>query len=294
VFFHGTASSPEVTDCTFTENSALEGGGAIACDAASNSHLSVVRCTFIDNEATGFGGGAIEYYPVTIGDLVVAYCTFSANSAATGAGILCRSEAHAVVDNTILAFGVGGEGIACSGIATATLACCDVYGNEGGDWTGCIENQFPGNGNFHEDPLFCGAQNPESPYSLHSTSSLASPYGPCGPIGAWPVGCGDLSEVHGQAPSQASWRLAPPQPNPFTRETRLVLDPWPDAPLSIRVYDSAGRCVRTLPDDCRSGGVRVVSWDGMDDRGMIQRSGIYFVRIQAAGAATERSVLLLR
>jgi len=33
--------------------------------------------------------------------------------------------------------------------------CCDIYGNEGGDWTGRIADQDSTVGNFSADPLFC-------------------------------------------------------------------------------------------------------------------------------------------
>ena len=31
---------------------------------------------------------------------------------------------------------------------------CDVYGNEGGDWTDCIADQLGQDGNISADPLF--------------------------------------------------------------------------------------------------------------------------------------------
>ena len=72
------------------------------------------------------------------------------------------------------------------------VSCTDIHGNEGGDWTGFIADQYPENGNLCEAPLFC---NP----TLHDFSIAAeSPCAPfsepnpeCDLIGAWPVGCGE-------------------------------------------------------------------------------------------------------
>jgi hypothetical protein len=56
--------------------------------------------------------------------------------------------------NTIVAFSISGLGVACDG-GEPTLMCCDVYGNEDGDWVGCLEGQLGVDGNIGEDPLLC-------------------------------------------------------------------------------------------------------------------------------------------
>jgi hypothetical protein len=95
------------------------------------------------------------------------------------------------LENTIIAFNDLGEAILCAdGNSSAHLTCCDLYGNEGGDWVGYIEDQYGINGNISEDPLFC---DPESgDFTLHEDSPCA-PFTPpneeCDLIGAWPVGC---------------------------------------------------------------------------------------------------------
>jgi hypothetical protein len=62
------------------------------------------------------------------------------------------------------------------------LTCCDVYGNEGGDWVGCIADQYGIDGNISEDPFFCEG-------SLYLSSDSPCLYGPCGQIGAHGQGC---------------------------------------------------------------------------------------------------------
>jgi hypothetical protein len=83
------------------------------------------------------------------------------------------------------AIGFGGSG------TTAVLTCCDLYGNEGGDWVGPISGQYGIDGNICEDPLFCDPTNMD--FTLHADSPCA-PFTPpnpeCDLIGAWPVGCG--------------------------------------------------------------------------------------------------------
>jgi hypothetical protein len=68
-----------------------------------------------------------------------------------------------------------------------TLECCDIFGNEGGDYVGSITDLLGVDGNISVDPLFCDASGLD--FRLHSDSPCA-PDGECGLIGALPVGCG--------------------------------------------------------------------------------------------------------
>jgi hypothetical protein len=71
-----------------------------------------------------------------------------------------------------------------------SLSRCGVFGNDGGDWIGCIAGQGTINDNFSEDPLFCGEDNPDEPFTLHSDSPCASENNPaCGLVGARRAGC---------------------------------------------------------------------------------------------------------
>jgi hypothetical protein len=76
-----------------------------------------------------------------------------------------------------------------------------VYGNAGGDWVGCIEDQYGINGNISEDPLFC---DPETGDFRLQEGSPCGPFSPpneeCDLIGAWPVGCGPPT-----ATQQTTW-----------------------------------------------------------------------------------------
>jgi hypothetical protein len=96
-------------------------------------------------------------------------------------------------ERTIVAFSVSGQGVYTD---DATLVCCDIYGNAGGDWVQYIASQYGANGNICEDPLFCDPENLD--FTLHADSPCA-PFTPpnpeCDLIGAWPVGCGSTPTV---------------------------------------------------------------------------------------------------
>lgn len=60
------------------------------------------------------------------------------------------------VSNTIISSGSGGLPVECYFTGSIpTLTCCDIVGNAGGDWVGCIADQRGTDGNISADPLFC-------------------------------------------------------------------------------------------------------------------------------------------
>jgi flagellar hook assembly protein FlgD len=62
----------------------------------------------------------------------------------------------------------------------------------------------------------------------------------------------------------------------------------------VRVFDSAGRVVRTLVDRDEAAGFRECAWDGRDERGRPVASGVYFLRAETGDSVVERRAVLLR
>ena len=89
-------------------------------------------------------------------------------------------------------------------------------------------------------------------------------------------------------------RLLRNYPNPFNPVTRIqfVLDR--NTQVSLRVFDVQGRVARTILDSYLTAGLRVVSWDGHDDRGRPLPSGTYFLRLQGGGSYLTRTVNLVK
>jgi hypothetical protein len=123
----------------------------------------------------------------------ISECTFFGNAASdAGGGIAAYNVAEPTIENTIISFSTDGEAVYCT--STPALVCCDMFGNEGGDWVGCIADQFDVNDNFSEDPLFC---NPNAgDFSIGANSPCAPENNPaCGLVGALPVGCDEPTAV---------------------------------------------------------------------------------------------------
>ncbi|MCK4511407.1 T9SS type A sorting domain-containing protein, partial [bacterium] len=183
----GMYGSSVFTNVTFRGNTAgsLNGGGL----ATGNATLT--GCVFLENTAGLSDGSAIDCGGAT----TFSNCTFSSNY--SGSAVLISSSASdVVIENTIIAFG-SGRAVECWGEDAPTVSCCDIYGNSGGDWDGCIADQYGINGNISEDPLFCGQSG--GVLTLRSDSPCAAGNSPgCGQIGAHGVGCaGEMPFITG-------------------------------------------------------------------------------------------------
>ncbi|MFC1572942.1 right-handed parallel beta-helix repeat-containing protein, partial [Candidatus Eisenbacteria bacterium] len=177
-------SRPQFHDCVFSGNTAPEGGGVYANLVPSNYEMT--NCLFEDNTATD-GGGAICFEESSA---LLRNFTLSDNSASSGGGIKITDNSSITVYHSIVAFNTQGGAVQCDGTSSATLHCCDVHGNVGGDWEDCIALYAPPvSSNIDLDPLFCGDDNPNDPYSLGESSPCAPGASACDRIGARGVGC---------------------------------------------------------------------------------------------------------
>lgn len=135
--------------------------------------------------------------------MALVQCTFYNNHSPEGSAISLRGSCYGPVriENTIIAFNTGSEAIECDGgMDVAILSCCDIYGNTGGDWVGCLADQLGVNGNIQLDPLFCDAAAGDLRLRADSPCAPYSPQNPdCDRAGAWPVGCG------GTATRETTW-----------------------------------------------------------------------------------------
>ncbi len=89
--------------------------------------------------------------------------------------------------------------------------------------------------------------------------------------------------------------LGPAVPNPFNPRTRFSFELPAAGPVTLRVHDTSGRLVRTLSAGAWfDSGRHRVEWNGKDDRGASVASGVYSVRMSAAGFEQTRRAVLVR
>jgi flagellar hook assembly protein FlgD len=83
------------------------------------------------------------------------------------------------------------------------------------------------------------------------------------------------------------------RPNPFTGSVAVSYSLPSRADVAIRIYDVAGRLVRSLVKDNEPAGMHDVVWDGRDDAGQRVSRGAYFWRMEAGSWTREQKVILL-
>jgi len=165
-------SYPTVTCCTFTGNSASNGGGMFSSQFSSQNQVMVTSCIFNGNRA-GYRGGAIAgsgtWTNCTIsansasdsggaiaGWVTLTNCTLSSNSANnSGGGIFCVSNPASTLVNCILwANSVGGvinQSTQIAGITPLVTFSC-IQDNDPND--GSIPFGGTANGNIDDNPMF--------------------------------------------------------------------------------------------------------------------------------------------
>jgi len=305
------ASSTEIVDCIFEGNSGnnlpdavgfLESDEITISGCCFKNHsgdvalligwlctAEISQCTFAGNRAAFicYGDGSMT---------TMRNCTFyGQTSGYDPACIYVFGGAHVQVENSILSGSVATP-VGC-GDATINLQCCNVYGNGGGDYVGCIA-EFEGiAGNISLDPRFCNpaaddyAILPESP-----CAPFSEPNPECDLIGAWPVGCTIALDVPQEPEPSLAGLLAAPRPNPFRDRThlRLHVPAGGERPAALAIYDVAGRLVRQLPVRNAYSQMGTITWEGMDGAGRPAPAGLYFVRCVWNGRVEQQPVLLVR
>ncbi len=280
----GWVSDLRFTACRFADNTAPDTGGGIFLGGIN---ASLADCIFLAN-TSGNGGGALYGRACT---LDLSGCTLAANSANGAAGLHLGADGTATLTRTIIAASVLGSAVVAPTATAATLSCCDVFGNAGGDWVAAIADQAGVGGNLSLDPLFCDLAGGDVGIALASPCAPAGSQG-CDLIGAGPVGCG-ITGVD-DTPRPPTLALAPNMPNPFNPATTLRYTLSTAAHTRVAVVDVAGRHVRTLVDASQAAGAHTVLWDGRDDDGRLVPAGVYLAVVSAGEARVVGRMALVK
>ena len=84
-------------------------------------------------------------------------------------------------------------------------------------------------------------------------------------------------------------------PNPFNPSTTIRFSLPLDKKVSVKVYDIAGRLVRTLVNDrLLSQGAHEVTWDGTNDAGVSVASGTYLYALEYGNFRQTKTMVLLK
>ncbi len=89
--------------------------------------------------------------------------------------------------------------------------------------------------------------------------------------------------------------LAQNRPNPVAgAPTRISFGLTREGPVTLRIYNAAGREVAVLADGTLPAGFHTVTWNGETVDGVRASAGMYFYRLQTAEGTMTRKLMLLR
>ena len=83
-------------------------------------------------------------------------------------------------------------------------------------------------------------------------------------------------------------------PNPFNPSTTISFGLSEAGPVSLKIYDAAGRLVRVIIDETLPAAHYSEGWDGKDGSGIAVASGVYFYRLSTKTFTENRKMILLR
>jgi hypothetical protein len=209
-------------------------GGAMFFNITSPT---IKNCVFIGNEAAA--GGALYAYR---GKPKLINCSFAGNSATVGSALFLNASSIVAPDKCLVAFNAGGQPVYSTSGSSATCACCDVYGNAGGDWVGAIAGQNGINGNFSADPLCCNVDIGDIGLADESSPCLPANNSCAVLIGALGLGCtcncgfaGDMDCSGNTTPVDVAFLVK------FVYLSLNALCPAPNCPYAIGDLDCNGQ-----------------------------------------------------
>jgi Dockerin type I domain len=164
---YGSASVSILTDCVFCFN----GHSGIVGDFAN---ITIYSSGIFKNMSLGM---ELNFSSITIENVTIAYNMMGGISGNVGV----------IANNCIIAFNQVGPAMDCS-MGGALAECCNVFGNEGGDYVECLLGQEGVNNNFYADPLFCDVATGD--VGLLEGSPCLPEASPCESlVGAYGFGC---------------------------------------------------------------------------------------------------------
>lgn len=303
----GLQSNPTIRRCSLRRNHAANGGG-LWCFSDANP---VVENTEIVWNTANHGGGMFCF------DACAPHLsgvTIARNTAAVqGGGILCYGDSGPTMINSILWDNSPQEATFDSGLNNSlSVAYCDVKGGLAGIVTGGHGTVDWLDANVNLDPLFADPSNDD--FTLASGS-------PCIDVGA--AYFEHASEVWvslipgnflGMAPDLGFFETDGPlaisgqpdevptpfwvgrnYPNPFNPTTTIEYSLPSAGPVSLNIYDIAGRLVcRLIDNEVQTLGHHSATWNGRTDRGSTVASGVYVYSVESGGRFMARKMVLLK
>jgi hypothetical protein len=104
----------------------------------------------------------------------------------------------------------------------------------------------------------------------------------------------EVKDETGSSERPSEFDLSQNYPNPFNPTTKIEFTLAKSGFVTLQIYDTLGRKVRTLVSEELSSGYKSVIWDGKNDDGDDVASGVYFYQLKVGDFSEPKKMLLLK
>ena len=314
-------------DATYISSTIIDGdllGSVVTFESGEDSTAVITGFTIQNGYANQGGGVHCDSSSPSLANVTISGNTAISNVSSYGGGIYCSSNSSPSLLNCILWDDTPQEiYFSSSGDPNSiTVSYSDVEGGEAGIVTNDNGTANWLEGNIDADPVF--VSGPLSDYHLcpftpspcidagNPDPQYNDPENPLIPgYAMWPalgtirndmgVYGGPGTEVWATSIEEdrkdflpISFSLKQNYPNSFRAKTDIQFILPKSTQVSIKIYDVAGRLVKTLVDGEKSAGSHKAYWDGTDQHAQRVSTGIYFCKFSAGDFNTVKKMILLR
>lgn len=149
-----------------------------------------------------------------------------------------------------------------------------------------------------DDPVVALSTNQIITYWVDERNGTYDMYGQNinfdGTLGEQVVGIDNPGEMEEQAELPGRFQALGNYPNPFNPATTIRFDLPRASQVSLRIYDVSGKLVRELVNANLPAAEHQVVWNGTDDNGRLQPSGVYHYRVISDMGVVTRTMTLIK
>jgi subtilisin-like proprotein convertase family protein len=185
-----------------------------------------------------------------------------------------------------------------------TVVLSAYRGEDGENYTNTIFDDEATTPIGEGTPPFAGSFVPEEPLSVLDGQNVQgtwrllvydAAFGDEGELVSWEIHVTPAAAAHEPVlGGPENLALLRSYPNPFNSSTTIRYVLPREAAVNLTLFNALGQEVRTLVSGPVAAGEHRAIWDGRDARGMDAASGMYLVRLEAAGRLATGKLLLLR
>lgn len=272
------------------------GDGGTGGIGISNSTGTIENSRLYKNHCGGHGDGGAGMYAWN-SDILLRNVLLAENIAYSdmpGSGIYIDSSIVQIENSTIA--GNQDESAALYNIngSEITISNSILWGNSPNhfyDTNGVsvsysnIEGGWEGEGNINSDPMFCYTGIGD--YQLSSLSQCAGSGKDGIDIGAYGIGCTEVSVDEESSKQPEKYSLSQNYPNPFNPSTVIKYSLPKTENVTLKVFDILGREVAVLVNEFKQAGTYSVEFNGSG-----LSSGVYIFQIKAGTYSATKKMIL--